>query len=56
MFLGVVDVIIFDEIELIPESKDILERIKSEDKELYMALHKDDGLAGLQYLFEIERI
>jgi Predicted ATPases involved in biogenesis of archaeal flagella len=56
VFLGVVDVIIFDEIELIPESRDILERIKAEDKELYMALHKDDGLAGLQYLFEIERI
>ena len=56
VFLDVVDVIIFDEIELIPESKDLLERIKAENKELYMALHKEDGLAGLQYLFEIERI
>ncbi len=53
VFLGVVDVIIFDEIELIPESKDVLERIKSEGKELHMALHKEEGLAGLQYLFEI---
>lgn len=51
-----VDVIIMDEIELIPESRDVFEMAYNRNIEVYMSLHSEEGLTGLNDLFSIERI
>jgi predicted AAA+ superfamily ATPase len=48
-----INVIIMDEIELIPESKEVLQQIFSKDIDVYMSLHYVEGLAGLTDMFII---
>lgn len=50
-----VDVILMDEIELIPESESVIKKIYKNDVELYMTLHRLEGLCGLDGMFRIER-
>ena len=54
-FLSETDIIIMDEIELIPESRRTIERIYDNEIELYMSLHEEDGLCGMADLLQIER-
>lgn len=56
LLMNEIDVFILDEIELMPEFREVICNIQNKKKELYMALHKVDGLAGMGELFKIERI
>ena len=51
-----VDVIIMDEVELIPESKAILEYALAKGVDIYISLHETKSLAGLDYLFSTIRV
>ena len=51
-----IDVIIMDEIELIPESKEIIQLIGKHHIQLFMTLRHIEGLCGLDEMFDIERI
>ena len=55
-YLNQVDVIIMDEIELIKESRWILEKALLENKHVFMALHKEDCLEEMKDLIVVERL
>ena len=55
VMLDRVDVIIMDEIELIPESRRLIEAINDRGIELFMALHNECGLCDMSALFQIEK-
>lgn len=48
-----VDVIVLDEIEMIPESKGLLSEILGQGKKVYMSLHKDESILGMEEYFDI---
>lgn len=50
-----IDVVIMDEIELIQESRAVIEEAYSKNVEIYMTLHYEEGIAGLEELFYIEK-
>lgn len=56
VLLEKVDVILMDEIELIPEGRRVLEKIKKSNKYMYMTLHDPAGMAGLSDLIKVERV
>lgn len=50
IMLDKVDVILLDEIELLPEFRDIITQVNSRGVQLVMALHEQDGIAGMDDL------
>ena len=54
--IEIVDVIIIDEIELISESREVIEAAYENNVEIFMALHFEKGLAELKDLFQIKRL
>lgn len=51
-----IDVILMDEIELMPEFGSLIKTLILKNKDLVLALHDEKGLAGMEALFSIERI
>lgn len=51
-----VDTILMDEIELLPEFREIITMVSQNNIQLVMTLHKTAGLSGMDDLIRIERI
>lgn len=54
--LDKVDVILLDEIELIPESRKVIESILNRHILFYMSLHESDSIKGMEDLLTIETV
>lgn len=56
LLMNDIDVFLFDEIELLSEFRNVICNIQNKHKDLFIALHKLAGLAGMDELFKIERV
>ena len=56
ILLHKVDVIILDEIELLPSSNRVLEAVMNRQIELYIALHTEESLRNMESFFDIKKL